>query len=340
MSSNQEPSETDQETNRDSKEDTESKPVSELKVTPPPGNSTPDTEERTTQKMASNRRVLVECSNLTKTFRQLFSIRETTAVEGLDLQVFQGEVFGLLGPNGSGKTTTMKLLLGLLFPDEGDARVLQRDPTNVSTKERIGFLPEQSHLYDFLTGKETLEFYSSLFGMSNEQRAERVDELLKAVDLWSDRNRALSEYSKGMTRRIGFAQALINDPDVIFLDEPTVGLDPIIARKLKDHILQLRDEGKTLIVSSHVLADVQDVCDRVAILHDGVKRKEGEVDELLEVREELEVIIDATGDTEETREEIRELLLDYGWKTKGFSHPTRTLENLFLSTIEASEQES
>lgn len=331
---------TENESSSDAPKDTESKPISDLKETPPPDPAESETEQHTTDKLASNRRVLVECSNLTKSFRRLFSFRETTALDGLDLQIFQGEVFGLLGPNGSGKTTTMKLLLGLLFPDEGDARVLQRDPTDVSTKERIGFLPEQSHLYDFLTGKETLEFYGNLFGMSNQQRAEKVDELLKAVGLWEERNRPLSAYSKGMTRRIGFAQALINDPDIVFLDEPTVGLDPIIARQLKDYILELRDEGKTLIVSSHVLADVQDVCDRVAILHDGVKRKEGEVDELLEVKEELEVIVDATGDSEESREEIRELLLDYGWKTKGFSHPTRTLENLFLSTIEASEQES
>ena len=320
-------------------DDTQSKPMSELKRSDVQETKTQESH-RSTPAMASSRQVMVECANLTNVFRKLFSFRETTAVKELDLQVFQGEVFGLLGPNGSGKTTTMKLLLGLLFPDEGEARVLNRDPVNVSTKERIGFLPESSHLYDFLTGKETLEFYASLFGMSSEQQQEKVDELLKAVGLWEERNRKLSEYSKGMTRRIGFAQALINDPDVVFLDEPTVGLDPIIARELKDYILKLRDEGKTLIVSSHVLADVQDVCDRVAILHDGQKRKEGEVDELLEVKEELEVIIDASDTSGESREEIRELLLDYGWKTKGFSHPTRTLENLFLSTIQESERSS
>ncbi len=286
------------------------------------------------------RKTLVECSGLTKVFRNFFSFRETTAVNQLDLEIYEGEVFGLLGPNGSGKTTTMKLLLGLLFPDDGEARVLNRDPANVHTKERIGFLPESSHLYDFLTGRETLEFYASLFGMSSAQQREKVDELLHAVGLWDDRNRKLSEYSKGMTRRIGFAQSLINDPDVVFLDEPTVGLDPIIARELKDYILELREEGKTLIVSSHVLADVQDVCDRVAILHDGVKRKEGHVDELLQIRDELEVLVDASGVSEQDQRKIRELLLDHGWNTKGFTHPTRTLENLFLSTIQESESTS
>jgi len=299
----------------------------------PHGESEADAGEPDTQPV-------IECDNLTKTYRQLFSSQTTTAVDGVDLTVHRGEVFGLLGPNGSGKTTTMKLLLGLLFPDEGRARVLNRAPDDVATKERIGFLPEKSQLYGFLTGKETLEFYASLFGMSRAHREEKVDELLKSVGLWADRNRKLSQYSKGMTRRIGFAQALINDPDVVFLDEPTVGLDPIIARQLKDLIVDLRNQGKTLIVSSHVLADVEDVCDRVAILHEGVKRREGRVEEMLKVREELEVIIDSGDLTEEVREEIRSVLEEHGWKVSGFSHPTRTLENLFLSTIRDSGRAS
>ncbi len=304
-----------------------------------------DKEKRTSESdppetpSPAGREPVIECTGLTKTYRQLFSRDETTAVDGVDLTVYRGEIFGLLGPNGSGKTTTMKLLLGLLFPDSGEARVLNRKPDDVATKERIGFLPEESQLYDFLTGKETLEFYASLFGMSASHQAEKVDELLKSVGLWEDRNRKLQQYSKGMTRRIGFAQALINDPDVIFLDEPTVGLDPIIAKELKDQIVELRNQGKTLVVSSHVLADVEDICDRVAILHEGIKRREGQVEEMLKIREELEVIVESD-DSEDLREEIRSTLADKGWNVKGFAYPTRTLENLFLSTIRESRDAS
>ncbi len=309
-------------------------------MNPFPESTSPETESPPSATAGTDAQPVIECENLTKTYRQLFSRRETTAVDGIDLTINRGEIFGLLGPNGSGKTTTMKLLLGLLFPDEGEARVLDRAPNDVATKERIGFLPEESQLYGFLTGKETLEFYASLFGMSRSQQKERVDELLKSVGLWAERNRKISQYSKGMTRRIGFAQALINNPDVIFLDEPTVGLDPIIARELKDQIVELRDRGKTLVVSSHVLADVEDVCDRVAILHEGVKRREGDVDEMLQVREELEVIIASDREPEGQREEIRELLAENGWTVKGFAHPTRTLETLFLSTIRDSRDGS
>ncbi len=296
----------------------------------------PYEQTSTVAESETDKRTVVTCDNLTKKYRSFLGRQETTAVDGLDLEIKEGEVFGLLGPNGSGKTTTMKLLLGLLHPTDGTAQVLNRAPDHVATKERIGFLPEESYLYDFLTGKETLEFYASLFGMSQTQQEEKVDSLLQSVGLWEDRNRKLSEYSKGMSRRIGFAQSIINDPEVIFLDEPTVGLDPIIARELKDHILELKEEGRTLVVSSHVLADVEDVCDRVAILHDGVKRKEGEVDELLKIKEQLQVIIDAAGNIKQAREEIRTLLKERGWTVKNFSHPGRTLEDLFLTTIQES----
>lgn len=258
-------------------------------------------------------------------------------MDELNLDIFRGEIFGLLGPNGSGKTTTMKLLLGLLFPDQGEARVLERDPYHVSTKERIGFLPEESYLYSFLTGKEILHFYGKLFGLSQKHREDRVNQLLQSVGLWEDRNRKLSEYSKGMRRRIGFAQAIINDPDVIFLDEPTVGLDPIIARELKDLILELKEERKCVIVSSHVLADVEDICDRVAILHQGKKRKEGKVEDLLQIKSQFQAIVtreDTERISDRQRDDLKKLLKDKGWKLEGLSHPTKTLEELFLSTIQ------
>lgn len=280
---------------------------------------------------------VVYSRDLSKTFRKPFRFRETKAVQKLDLDIYKNEIFGLLGPNGSGKTTTMKLLLGLLFPDEGEARVLNRDPRNVATKERIGFLPEESYLYDFLTGKETLQFFGRLFGLSREHREERVDELLREVGLWEDRNRKLSEYSKGMRRRIGFAQAIINDPEVIVLDEPTVGLDPIIARQLKDLILDLKQQGKCVIVSSHVLADVEDVCDRVAILHEGIKRKEGAVEDLLQIKDQFRTIMDRSSGEKISQEQIenfKKFLKKNGWNVRSFDHPTKTLEELFLSTIQ------
>lgn len=301
-----------------------------------PDPSSSATEEKESKGNASE--TVVSCQNLTKTYRKFFGTVSTTAVNDVDLDIQKGEIFGLLGPNGSGKTTMMKLFLGLLFPDSGEANVLDRSPDNVVTKDRIGFLPEESYLYDFLTGRETLHFYGSLFGLSRDQRNKKVKSLLKEVDLWEDRNRPLKEYSKGMARRIGFAQAIINNPDVIFLDEPTVGLDPIIARELKNRMLSLRDEGKTIIVSSHVLADVEDVCDRVAILHEGVKQKEGQIEELLAIREQVQVTVSSERDPEQARDELRSLLEKNGWVVEGLSHPTRTLETLFLTTIEESGQ--
>jgi ABC-2 type transport system ATP-binding protein len=195
--------------------------------------------------------VVIETRSLTKVFRDFWGRPKVRALNALDLQIRRGEIFGLLGPNGSGKSTTIKLLLGLLFPSSGQALVFGKDATDVAKNERIGYLPEESYLYKFLNAEETLDFYGRLFNMTPQVRKQRIEHLIQLVGIQHARRRQLREYSKGMTRRIGLAQALINDPELILLDEPTSGLDPIGTREMKDQILKLRDEGKTVLMSSH-----------------------------------------------------------------------------------------
>jgi ABC-2 type transport system ATP-binding protein len=224
---------------------------------------------------------VIQTRNLTKIYRDFWGRKKVRALNSLSLEVYRGEVFGLLGPNGSGKTTTLKLLLGLLFPTDGDVTILGKPSADVTKNERIGYLPEESYLYRFLNAEETLDFYGRLFNMPSAVRRERMNRLIERVGLQDARRRQLREYSKGMTRRIGLAQALINDPDLILLDEPTSGLDPIGSRDMKDLIVKLRDEGKTVVMCSHLLADVQDVCDRIAILDGGELKVLGRVQDLL-----------------------------------------------------------
>ena len=219
--------------------------------------------------------LVVETRNLTKVYRDFWGIQKVRGFQSLDLQVHRGEIFGLLGPNGSGKTTTIKLLLGLLFPTEGEAFVLGEKASSVRKNERIGYLPEETYLYRFLNAEETLDFYGRLFDMPAAVRRQRTGELINLVGLEWAKRRQLKEYSKGMTRRIGLSQALINDPELIVLDEPTTGLDPIGCREMKDLILNLRKRGKTILMCSHLLSDVQDVCDRIAILHQGELKEMG-----------------------------------------------------------------
>src|SRR5215468_10106251 len=230
--------------------------------------------------MAENE-VIVETRKLTKIYRDFWGRQKKVALRALNLQVFRGEIFGLLGPNGSGKTTTIKLLLGLLFPTDGDALVFGQPASDVRKNERIGYLPEESYLYKFLNAEETLDFYGRL--------NDRAQELIEMVGLKADRKRILKEYSKGMRQRIGLAQALINDPELIILDEPTSGLDPLGTRWMKDLILDLRRQGKTVLMCSHRLEDVQDVCDRIAILYNGDLQTLGEVSRLLEDAERIEM---------------------------------------------------
>lgn len=278
---------------------------------------------------------VVQTLNLTKVYRDFWGREKVRALNALDLEIRRGEIFGLLGPNGSGKTTTIKLVLGLLFPTSGRALVFGRDATDVGKNERLGYLPEESYLYKFLNAEETLDFYGRLFNMSAAVRRQRAAELIQMVGLERAKRRQLREYSKGMTRRIGLAQALINDPELILLDEPTSGLDPIGTREMKDLILRLREQGKTIVMSSHLLADVQDVCDRIAILHHGDLKELGRVDSLLKVRDETE--IRARGLSEEARQEVAAVISRHQATLLEMDHPTTTLEELFLSIVRDSE---
>jgi len=279
--------------------------------------------------------VVIEARSLTKVYRDFWGRQKVRALKALDLQVRRGEIFGLLGPNGSGKTTTIKLLLGLLFPTSGRALVFDKDATDVGKNERIGYLPEESYLYKFLNAEETLDFYGRLFNMPAAQRRQRVKELIEMVGLERDRRRQLKEYSKGMTRRIGLAQALINDPDLIMLDEPTTGLDPIGTRDMKDLILDLRRKGKTVLLCSHLLPDIQDVCDRIAILHEGELKELGRIDTLLTVRGET--LIHTKGLSPEAEREIRAVIDRDNAKLLSIEHPTTTLEELFLNIVRESQ---
>jgi ABC-2 type transport system ATP-binding protein len=279
--------------------------------------------------------VIIETRNLTKVYRDFWGRQKVRALKALDLEVRRGEIFGLLGPNGSGKTTTMKLLLGLLFPTSGQALVFGKEATDVAKNERIGYLPEESYLYRFLNAEETLDFYGRLFDMPATVRRERINELIESVNLGWARRRQLKEYSKGMARRIGLAQALINDPELIMLDEPTTGLDPIGTREMKDLILRLRDQGKTVLMCSHLLADVQDVCDRIAILYQGELKELGRVDRLLTVQDVTQ--IQAKGLSREAEDEIRSVIAKHRGTLLSMENPTSTLEELFLNIVRDSE---
>ena len=271
---------------------------------------------------------------LTKVYRDFWHRAKVHALVGLDLDLMPGEVFGLLGPNGSGKSTTIKLLLGLIFPTAGEAKVFGMEPGTPAANEWIGYLPEESYLHRFLTGEETVDFYGRLFGLRRRERRRRTAALLDLVGL--DRRasmRQLKEYSKGMSRRIGLAQALVNDPKLLLLDEPTTGLDPIGTREIKDLILRLKGEGKTILLSSHLLADVQDVCDRIGILARGELKECGRVRDLLLVHDVFQ--LRARGVTSEGAEALKAAVRAAGAELLAAEHPTTTLEDLFLRVVRA-----
>jgi ABC-2 type transport system ATP-binding protein len=290
---------------------------------------------KSTESMPTDPEVIIETRNLSKVYRDFWGRQKVRALKALDLQVHRGEIFGLLGPNGSGKSTTIKLILGLLFPSSGQALVFGKDASDVGKNERIGYLPEESYLYKFLNAVETLDFYGRLFDMPADVRRARVNELIQMVGLDWAKRRQLKEYSKGMTRRIGLAQALINDPELILLDEPTSGLDPIGTREMKDLILKLRDQGKTILMCSHLLADVQDVCDRIAILHQGDLKELGRVDSLITVQDVTQ--IRSRKLSKEAEAEIRAVIQKHGGEVLGVENPTTTLEELFLNIVRDSE---
>ncbi len=241
--------------------------------------------------------VAIKTEGLTKDYRVGFWRKKVRVLNDLHLEIHPGEIFGYLGPNGAGKTTTLKLLNGLVFPTSGRIWVLGRELPDVGIKAQVGFLPENPYFYDYLTGREFLLFYGRLFGLRGKGLRDRVGWLLSRVGLEASADLQLRKYSKGMLQRIGLAQALINDPVLVILDEPMSGLDPIGRREVRDLILRLKEEGKTIFFSSHIIPDVEDLCDRVGILVGGRLVKVGRLEELLQVEiEAVEVTASAISD--------------------------------------------
>ena len=279
----------------------------------------------------------IETFSLTKIFSDWWGRAKVYAVDNLNLQVRPNEVFGLLGPNGSGKTTTLKMLLGLLHPTKGKSLILGGEGTDPKINARIGFLPEESYLYRYLNARETLDFYGRLFGLPAKVRKMRIEALLDMVGLKAVANRAVGTFSKGMARRIGLAQALINDPDLLILDEPTTGLDPIGTRQIKDLILKLAERGKTILLCSHLLADVEDVCDRIAILYGGKIQTQERVRELLQQTSKRQITTDAISDT--AVEKIKQIVREENAECEVAS-PMDKLETFFIRTVTTAQQQA
>jgi ABC-2 type transport system ATP-binding protein len=281
---------------------------------------------------------VVVCQGLTKIFKDFWMRDRARAVDSVSFDIRPREVFGLLGPNGSGKSTTIKLMLGLLKPTSGRIAVFGKPPTDVETKRRIGYLPEESYLYPFLNARETLDYYARLFNIDRRTRMRRIEELLEMVGLQGAQFRQVREYSKGMQRRIGIAQALINDPDFLILDEPTTGLDPIGTRQVKDLIIELGRRGKTVLLSSHLLADVEDCVDRMVILYGGRIRAEGTCDSLLSATDRMSIEAEPLDDA--TVSEIDAVLRRRsGTGVLRVSKPRQRLEDLFLDIVQKAQVE-
>jgi ABC-2 type transport system ATP-binding protein len=276
--------------------------------------------------------VVVSVRGLTKVFKDFWGRPKARAVDNVDFEVRRGEVFGLLGPNGSGKSTTVKMLLGLLHPTRGHIEVFGHSPRHVGTKSLIGYLPEESYLYRFLDSRETLDFFGNLFDLPPAQRRRRTEELLEMVGLSAVRTRVVGEFSKGMQRRIGLAQALINDPELIILDEPTAGMDPIGCREIKDLILTLAGRGKTVLLSSHLLSDVEDVCDRVVIYYGGRIQAMGTLKELLAKPDAVCITMPPV--SRDTMQQVLDLIGRDGAAGKvQVDTPTQNLESYFLEVV-------
>lgn len=281
---------------------------------------------------------VVEASGLVKVFRDFWLRDKARAVDGIDFEIRPGELFGLLGPNGSGKSTTIKMILGLLRKTKGTLVVLGRDPGDVKAKHEIGYLPEESYLYRFLTAHETLDYYGKLFGLDRRLRRRRAGELLEMVGLDRLGHRQVGEYSKGMARRLGLAQALINDPSFLILDEPTSGLDPLGTRQVKDLLLDLRRRGTTILLSSHLLADVEDVCDRLVILYGGRIHAEGTPASLL--ADTQHTVIQTARLSDDAVRRVDEVLRSTtGAGIESVAAPRQRLETYFLELVERASQE-
>ena len=276
--------------------------------------------------------IAVGVFGLTKTFPVSFKRTPVVAVRDLNLEVEAGQVYGLLGPNGSGKSTTLKIILGLVSPTRGRAEIFGRDSRLVRSREMVGFLPENPYFYKFLTGEETLHFYGKLCGLRGKRLRDRAAELLDLVGLTSARDRRLSAYSKGMLQRIGLAQALVQDPQLVVLDEPTAGVDPAGSRQICDLILELKKRGATVLLSSHLLGQVQEICDRVGILANGVLLREGPLEELIGIENQTELILENA--SAELLNQIETMINNSTARLIDRRKPQTTLERLFLETTQ------
>ena len=271
----------------------------------------------------------VQIKNLTKIFPLPFRKEKVVAVDNLSLSVEPGEVYGLIGPNGSGKSTTMKVLLGLISATSGSSTVFGLSSTETASRGSVGFLPENPYFYKYLTGAETIAFYGKLCGLKRKAIKERTSELLNLVELEGARDRRLAGYSKGMLQRIGLAQALVGRPKLVVLDEPTAGVDPAGSRKIRDLIIQLKEQGITVILSSHLLEQVQEVCDRVGIIFEGKLVREGSLKTLIEIEDQTEIVLENAGS--DLLKKITDLVnQETGVNLVRSGRPRTTLETLFL----------
>jgi ABC-2 type transport system ATP-binding protein len=270
----------------------------------------------------------ISIQNVTKIYPIPFKRDKVTAVSDLSLRVEPGQVYGLLGPNGSGKSTTMKIVLGLVSPTLGKTEIFGRDSTTVESREDVGFLPENPYFYKYLTGEETLQFYGKLCGLSGAKIRERTKELLKLVGLENAANRRLAGYSKGMLQRIGLAQAMIQEPRLLVLDEPTAGVDPAGSREIRDLILDFKKRGITVLLCSHLLEQVQEICDRIGILHRGALIREGKLEDLISIQDQTELILENA--TPELLSELQTVIAHSSARLLDQRKPQKTLERYFL----------
>jgi len=278
----------------------------------------------------------VTISNLTKLYPVPMRRQKVVAVKDLNLEVPEGQVYGLLGPNGSGKSTTLKILLGLVTPTHGSSKIFGEDSRDYRSHREVGFLPENPYFYKYLTAVETLRFYGKICGLGGKKLESRIDELLELVSMKDARNRRVGGYSKGMLQRIGLAQALIQDPRLLVLDEPTAGVDPLGSRQIRDLILELKSRGKTVLLTSHLLEQVQEVCDRVGIMARGVMMREGSLADLVTIEGQTEYLVENA--PPELAAKISQLVEASGAKFLEARKPQLTLERVFLEAAEAHNQ--
>lgn len=274
---------------------------------------------------------ILKAENLLKIYPHPIRRQKIVALNHLNLEVHRGEIFGLLGPNGSGKTTAMKAFLGLIRLNEGRVKVFGQAPSQMAVKAKIGFLPEESYLYKFLTAQESLYFFGRLAGLNPKLIHEKVGPVLQKVGLTEAKDRWVRGFSKGMLRRLGLAFILLKDPDLIFLDEPTVGLDPLGAVHVREMMQELKKRGKTIIMSSHLLGEIENVCDRIAILHQGQVLREDKLEKILEIPDKIQITLQKADSL--NLNEVEKLLKNSGATVESIGHPKKTLEKAFLEIL-------